>query len=134
MNTHIKTTAVTLSPAISEYINKHVAKIENLFNGDDSVKCDIEIGRTTAHHHKGDIFRAEIHIVGHKQNIFAEAEREDLTMAIDEVFVDAQYSMTSRRKKIIGLARNGGAKIKSMMRGMWPFGNSDVTATDESDE
>ncbi len=126
MNTHIKTTAVTLTPAISEYIKVHISKIERLFNADESVKCDIELARTTNHHNKGDIFRAEIHIVGHKQNIFVVADRPDLLVAIDEVFSDALYSMTSKRKKLIALARHGGAKVKSMVRGMWPFGNDEV--------
>ncbi|MEI6396827.1 MAG: ribosome-associated translation inhibitor RaiA [Candidatus Taylorbacteria bacterium] len=125
MNTHIKTTAVTLTPAISEYINRHIAKIEHLFNADDSVKCDIELAKTTNHHQKGDIFRAEIHIVGHKQNIFAAADRQDLLVAIDEAFSDTLFSMTSRRKKVIALARHGGAKVKAMVRGLWPFGTSE---------
>jgi ribosomal subunit interface protein len=122
MNTHIKTTGVTLTPAISDHINRHVSKIENLFNKDGSTKCDIEIGRTTAHHNKGNIFQAEVHIVGHRLDVFAKAEREDLLLAIDEVFADAVYGMTSRRKKMIGLARRGGAKVKDMVRGLWPFG------------
>ncbi len=126
MNTHIKTTAVTLTPAISEYIKVHLSKIERLFNADESVKCDIELARTTNHHNKGDIFRAEIHIVGHKQNIFAASDKADLLIAIDEVFSDALYSMTSKRKKFIALARHGGAKVKSMVRGMWPFGNDGI--------
>lgn len=125
MNTHIKTTAITLTPTIDDHIKKHVAKIEDIFDGDESVKCDIEIGRTTAHHNKGDIFRAEIHIVGHKQNIYVKAEKHDLVVALDEVFADALHSMTSRRKKIIGLARRGGARVKSMVKGMWPFGSAD---------
>ena len=124
MNTHIKTTAITLTPAISDYLNKHVAKIENIFDGDESVKCDIELARTTNHHNKGDVFRAEIHIVGHKQNIFVVADKPDLLVAIDEVFSDALYSMTSRRKKIIALARSGGASLKNMIKGLWPSGDS----------
>ncbi len=119
MNTHIKTTSVTLTPATSEYLKKHIAKLEHIFAGDESVKCDIEIGRTTSHHNKGDIFRAEIHIVGHKQNIFAEAERSDLLIAIDEVFSDAVYALTSRRKKVIASARRGGAILKGMIKGLW---------------
>ena len=43
-------------------------------------------------------------------------------MALDEVFADAIFSMTSRRKKVIALARRGGARLKTMMKDMWPFG------------
>jgi len=125
MNTHIKTTAVTLTPAISEHIRKHIEKIENIFKGDESVKCDIELGRITTHHNKGDVFSAEIHILGHKQNIFAEANGADLLVILDEVFAAAIYSMTSRRKKVIAMARSGGASLKGMIKGMWPFGTSD---------
>ncbi len=125
MNTHIKTTAVTLTPAINDHIQKHLSKIDQIFNGDESVKCDIEIGRST-HHQKGDVFCAEIHIVGHKQNIFVKSNGYDLIVALDEVFDDAIYSMTSRRKKIIGLARRGGARVKNMVRGFWPFKGGEI--------
>jgi ribosomal subunit interface protein len=122
MNTNIKTKAITLTPAISEHINKHISKLENIVGGDETIKCDIEVGRTTSHHNKGDIFEAEIHLVGKKHNIYATVNRPDLYQAIDEVFDEAIHSLTSTRKKYIAIARRGGAKVKNIVKGLWPWG------------
>jgi ribosome-associated translation inhibitor RaiA len=128
MNTHIKATAIVMNPTISSHIDKYVKKIEHIIGDDESVKCDIEVGRTTAHHHKGDIFQAELHIVGNKHNIYTKAEKSDLLNAIDEACDEAIYSLTSRRKKYIAIARRGGAKVKALAKGLWPWGkDSDDT-------
>lgn len=122
MHTNIKTTSISLTPAISEYLSKRLAKIDNLIGSDTSTICDIEIGRTTAHHHKGEIFRAEIHITSKHHDVYASSEKEDLYSAIDDAVDEAFRGLTSRRKKYIAVARRGGAKVKAMVKGLWPWG------------
>lgn len=125
MNTHIKTTNVTLTEAISNYVNKRLEKIDKLTSDDTSVQCDVELGRTTAHHNKGDIFRAEIHIVGaNGLNIYSSIEKEDLYVAIDEVRDAVLREFKASRKKNTSRIRRGGAKIKAMMKGMWPWASN----------
>jgi hypothetical protein len=41
-----------------------------------SVRYDVELAHTTGHHQKGEIFRAEIRIVGPSKDIYVTAERE----------------------------------------------------------
>ena len=120
MNTHIKATAVTMTPILSDYINKRLQKIEQHF-GDASMQCDVELGRSTAHHQKGEVFRAEIHLVGNGYNVFAQSKKEDLHAAIDDACDEALRSLSSRRKKYISMVRRGGAMMKNMMKGMWPW-------------
>ncbi len=122
MNTNIKTTGITLTESISDYVSKRFEKISKLLSDDSSVQCDIELGRTTAHHHKGDVFRCEIHIVGAGLNIYNQAEKEDLYAAIDEVRDGALRELTAGKKKQMSRIREGGAKVKAMMKGMWPWG------------
>jgi len=121
MNTNIKTTNITLTQAISDYTNTRVAKIEKFLSGDSSVICDIELAKTTDHHNKGDIFRAEIHIVGKNKNMYASAEKTDLYTAIDLAVDDINREVISSKQKHITLVRRGGAKMKSMMKGLWPW-------------
>lgn len=124
MNIHIKTTNITLTDAISDYVNKRLDKIEKLTASDPSAHCDVELGRTTAHHNKGDIFKAEIHLIGADGlNIYASIEREDLYVAVDEVRDAVVREFTSGRKRRSSRIRRGGARIKAMMKGMWPWGN-----------
>lgn len=124
MNIHIKTTNITLTDAISTYVNKRLEKISKLTSDDPSVQCDVELGRTTAHHNKGDIFRCEIHLVGSGTNIYNSAEREDLYVAIDEVQEVVLRELKSGKKKSTSRIRRGGAKVKEMMKGMWPWGKN----------
>ncbi|OHA16811.1 MAG: ribosomal subunit interface protein [Candidatus Taylorbacteria bacterium RIFCSPHIGHO2_02_FULL_45_28] len=122
MNTHIKTTNIALTDAISDYVNKRLLKIEKLTNGDSSAQCDVELARTTTHHNKGEVFRAEIHLVGAAGlNIYTSIEREDLYTAIDEVRDAVIREFTGNRKKKMSRIRRGGARIKEMVKGMWPW-------------
>jgi ribosomal subunit interface protein len=121
MNIHIKTTNVMSSEALLDYVNKRLQKIANLVGNDPSIQCDVELAKTTSHHNKGDIFRAEIHIVGPGKNIYDSAEKSDLYAAIDEVRDGVLNEITSKMDKDISLVRRGGAKVKAMMRGMWPW-------------
>jgi ribosomal subunit interface protein len=124
MNIHIKTTNITLTDAISDYVNKRLEKIEKLTSDDPSAQCDVELGRTTAHHNKGEVFKAEIHLVGAAGlNIYTSVEREDLYVAVDEVRDAVLREFTSTRKKNTSRVRRGGARIKEMMKGMWPWSN-----------
>jgi ribosomal subunit interface protein len=122
MNTNIKCTDITLTPAISDYVTKRLEKIETLLSNDSSAKCDIELARTTEHHNKGEIFRAEIHIVGSGKNIYASAEKDDLYTAIDAVRDEVFHEITSNKGKRLSLVRRGGARVKNMLKGLWPWG------------
>ncbi len=117
MKINIKTTTLSLTPAISDYIDKRFASLEKFFQGDTTVKCDIEIAKTTNHHKNGEIFKAEIHIVAKDKNLYASAEREDLYSAIDDVRDEVLGEVKSSSGKIRSLLRKGGAKIKSILKG-----------------
>lgn len=119
MNVNIKTTNITLTPAISEYITKRISSIEKFFESDTSAQCDIELARTTNHHKSGDIFRAEIHIIAKDKNIYASSEKEDLYIAIDSVKDEIMREVTSLKEKRISLIRKGGARVKNIIKGFW---------------
>jgi putative sigma-54 modulation protein len=121
MNINIKTTNISLTPAISEYIDKRMEKISKLVESDPTIKCDLEVGRTTSHHNKGDVFKAEIHIVGSHKNAYASAEETDLYSAIDIVRDDIVRSLTGAKEKYASRLRRGGARVKGMMKGLWPW-------------
>ena len=121
MNINIKTTNITLTPAISDYIDKRMEKIVKLVGSDPAVKCDVEVGMTSGHHNKGNIFKAEIHIVGSHKNAYASSEQADLYSAIDVVRDDIVRTLTGAKEKYTSRVRRGGAKVKDMMKGLWPW-------------
>lgn len=118
MRTSIKTTRLTLTPATSDYIDKKIADIEKFVDKEDeSTTVHVEIEKTTAHHHAGDIFRAEInlHIAG--KSLRAEATKEDLYAALDEVKDEIIRELSSHKTKKQTLVKKGGRLFKSRLRG-----------------
>ena len=118
MNIKIKTTTLSLTPAISEYIEKKMLSIAKLLDNDSTAKCDVEIAKISNHHNKGDIFKAEVHIVAKDKNIYASVEKEDLYIAIDLVKDDIIREIKNSNEKHRSLIRRGGAKIKNLIKGL----------------
>src|SRR3989344_6329420 len=122
MKVNIKATSVQNSPAITEYINKRLIKVAKLLGNDPTIQCDVELAKTTGHHNKGDIFRAEIHIVGAGRNLYASSEKSDLYTAIDDVRDEIRSELKAKKDKDVSLVRRGGAQVKAMLKGLWPWG------------
>jgi len=109
-------TNITTSPAISEYLDKRLESIAKIIGDDTSVKCDVELGRTSTHHNKGDVFKAEIHIVGGGKNLFAASEQVDLYSAIDAVRDEILQGLKADKSKKQSLGRKGGAEVKNIIK------------------
>lgn len=122
MKINIKATGISLTPSITEYINKKLGMLEKFFLGED-VLVSIEVGRTTRHHKSGDIFRAEIRISASGEEYYSVSETEDLYAAIDEVKDEIVHELTTKRKKAFHLLRRGGAQIKNLLKGIREVGN-----------
>ena len=85
MNVIIKK-SIDLTPALETYLQKKFAALEKLvtaINKTNPAELTIEIGRTTNHHRKGDVYRAaaKLHLV--KVTLRAEEEAENIRIAID---------------------------------------------------
>ncbi|MFA5125161.1 MAG: ribosome-associated translation inhibitor RaiA [Patescibacteria group bacterium] len=83
MNISIKGTKIELTPGIEAAVNEKIGGLSKYF--DNIIGCEVEVGKTTEHHHKGDIFRAEVNLEVPKKVIRAEAESDDLYKSINEV-------------------------------------------------
>jgi putative sigma-54 modulation protein len=117
---NIKATNFSVTPAIQDYIEKRLGVLERHVRPDDeSARADIEIGRTTKHHKGGEIFRAEVNLHVAGKNFFAESEKEDLYVAIDDLKDEVSRKLASWKDKRIGFIRRGGRKIKDMVRGVY---------------
>ena len=121
MKTNIKSTGITVTSNVSDYITKRLTKLEKLLKNDPSAQCDIELARITGHQ-KGDIFHAEIHIVAASKNCYASADRSDLLWAIDEVRDSIMSELRAGKGKRVSAIRRSGARVKYMVKGLWPWG------------
>lgn len=88
MKINIKSTNLDLTPALKEYIEEKIGSLVKFltrFDAEGAVESRVEVGRTTRHHHKGPVFRAEVNIDVPGKVLRAEAEDLDIRTAIDEV-------------------------------------------------
>lgn len=120
MNINVKGSNIELTPAISDYITKKLEGVSKFIDkhSPDTV-CHVEVGKTTSHHKNGDIFRAEVRIHLKGNEVYVAEETTDLYAAIDKVRDEVINKLTSIKDKKVSLMRRSGAKVKSMIKGLF---------------
>ena len=115
----IKATNMNLTPAIENYVRVKLMFLEKslIFFGKESGELifEVEIGKTTHHHHKGEVFRAEINFNSDSTHFRSEAVKEDLYAAIDEAKDEMQGDLRKLKSKKFSLMREGGARLKKLL-------------------
>ena len=119
----MKTTNFSLTEAIAVTIEQKLAllgkrllKVEEK-SGGDSVLARIEVGRTTQHHNKGEIYRAELTLeIPGEPNLRAVATEEDLHRAIDVVKEEVERELRRSHEKQRDQARRGARELKRRIR------------------
>lgn len=97
MQISLKGTNIQILESTREYVDRKLVRTAEKFfkDGGDSTSLAIEVERTTKHHKKGDIFRAEANLRMGKISLRAESTADTLNNAIDEV----EYELTREIKK-----------------------------------
>jgi putative sigma-54 modulation protein len=124
MQANIKATNIEITPAIQSYVDKKVESFDRFIKeADESVLCAVEVGKTTKHHMKGDVFKAEVrlHIAG--KDLYAVAEKDDLYAAIDEVKDEIIHQLTAHKDKSTTLMRKGALRFKNVVKGLGDWTN-----------
>ncbi len=112
----IKATNIELTDAIREYAEKKVDAITKFVKDEIEALAEIEVGKTTNHHHKGDVFRAEVNLtIGDKQFRTVVVE-DDLYKAIDKMKDGIVSEVKDANKKKHQLLKRGKQKIKDMIK------------------
>lgn len=82
----IKATGIELTQAIKDAVERELARLDPLLGRwGEAASAHVEVGRTTEHHRKGEIFRAEVNLQIPGKLLRAEDENEDLYVAIKNV-------------------------------------------------
>ncbi len=121
MRINIKATGIELTPAITEYAEKKISSIEKYFQASQHAVISVEVGKSTKHHKSGNVFRAEVHVIGASLDLYAVSEQSDLYAAIDMVKDEIVRKLTHEKGKRFALARRGGRAMKDIMKGFNPF-------------
>lgn len=115
MKFSLKAKNLTLTDAIKAAVEKKLATLDKKATRfGESVTGEVEVGKTTKHHKKGEVFRAEIHVRLPGKLVYAEATNEDLYAAIGKAAREAATQVTSYKGT---LAAKGVRKAKKTKGG-----------------
>ncbi len=125
MNTRIKTTNLTLTPDIQDYLDKKMESLDKLLDPNDtSVSCQVELARTSNHHKSGDVYRTEINLRKGGKEFRAVSEQETLLASMDEAKDEILSELKGYKSKQMTLVRRGGAAIKNIVKGIGNVGGN----------
>lgn len=121
MKINIKATGIELTPEIQTYVEKKLSVVGKYLEVNDSLVAQVEVGKNSQHHKKGEVYRAEAHLIGGGIDLYAVSEQVDLYAAIDFLKDDLSQKLNHLKGKKQTLAKRGGQMVKNMMRGWNPF-------------
>jgi ribosomal subunit interface protein len=120
---NIKATNIELAPELRAYLEKRFSSLAGVLDfNEPTLKVQIEIGRTTRHHGKGDIFRAEFNIRTHKDSFRIVREASDIHAAIDEARDSMEEELSRAKIRRISFVRRSRRAVKEMVRSFYGAG------------
>lgn len=106
MDIRIKATKLELTPAIRDYAESKIGKLEKYLGSKVKVtNCDLEIEKTTDRQRKGEIFRVEVNLEVPREILRVEKTEKDLYKAIDKVQDHLEQVISKYKEKLIDKAR-----------------------------
>ena len=91
MQVDIKATGMELTDAIRAFVQEKMDTLDaKTVRFGDVVRAEVEVGRTTAHHKTGEVYRAEVHIRLPGKVVYVEATHLDLYTAINQARKEAE--------------------------------------------
>lgn len=90
-----------LTDAIKAYVEERISAIEKIVGDfEPTVDMKVEVGKTTNHHNKGEVYRAEMQMTVPGNSFRAEETAEDLYEAIDKVKESMKRQVSDYKNKL----------------------------------
>jgi len=83
MQIHIKAQNAKLTPQAHDLINEKIGSLTKYY--DNIINANVEVGLTSMHHQKGDIFKAEVNLQVPGKVLRATAETDNMPKSINQV-------------------------------------------------
>ncbi len=97
--TEITGTNLELTEAIKQYVDKRLMSLEKLTAKYSPADYAANVGKTTTHHQKGNIFFAEFNLTIPGALLRARSVKDDLYAAIDEAKDDLKRQLVARKAR-----------------------------------
>ncbi len=109
-----------MTDSLREYLDaKIVRPVEKLLkrvDSGDAVMLDVEVARTTQHHHKGEVYRASATVTFRGKTIRASAEDSDIHAACDTLEDELKREISRHRTSALSMLKRMGRRTKQMIR------------------
>lgn len=116
MRITIRKKNLDITPALREYMDEKIVrpigKLLKRAAGYDLPILDMEVERTTQHHRKGDVYRAEANLTIGGHMIRAEAVDMDIRAACDAVHDELAREIKTFKEKNETLTKREGRRVK----------------------
>ena len=99
---HIKSTNLDLTPSIKAFVDEKLGalgKYVKKFETEGEVEMNLELARTTKHHHKGPVFKAEANLLLPGNMLRAEHIDTDIRVAIDRLKVTLRNDIEKYKER-----------------------------------
>ena len=116
---NIKFTNFELDDKTRNYLSKRLDNLKKFVDlNSPNTNLDIEIGKTSEHHQKGDIFRTELNLSISGEYYRSEEESQSITSSIDLAIEELLKQLRRDKDKKETLFKKGGRKIKEILRNL----------------
>lgn len=118
MQLDIKAKNIELTAAIRSYVESKIATLEaKTKRFGEVVRAEVEVGKTSKHHKKGLLFRAEVHVRLPGKVVYAESLHADLYTAIGAAKREAERQISSFKGSLATKQKRGARVAKRDARG-----------------
>jgi len=118
---NIKTTNFEIDDRTRDYLNKRVDSLRKFVDLESpNIILDVELGKNTEHHNKGDIFIAEFNLSISGEYYRAEENSENIMSSIDLAIEELLKQLRRGKDKKETLFKKGGRKMKDLIRRFTP--------------
>ena len=120
MRINIRQKDIEITSSLREYLNmKIVRPVEKLLKRTDASQdpvLDIEVSRTTRHHHKGEVYRVSATLGLGGKTIRASAEESEAHAACDILEDELKREITHFKTSSLSMAKRLGRRAKQFLR------------------
>ncbi len=97
MQIRIKETNLKLNTGLYSFLEKKVGSLKKLLPSTPDLIIDIEVGLTTKHHQKGDIYKSEIQVQLGGKLFRSVSEKDNIRSAIIKSVEDLEKQLSKRK-------------------------------------
>lgn len=105
MTINLRAQGMELTDAIRTYVEEKILSLEKYTR--EIVIVDAVVGKSTSHHHKGDIFMCSMNVQIPGDVLKIEREEDDLYKAIDKVRDHLRETLAQRKERLVDEQKAG---------------------------